>query len=192
MKKIISVFLFVVLNFCLSAQTGYRGHSWYSNVSDFPKSGQLVLSEYDRPSLGYDYPLIYEKKILGDKIFVFYNFDLRTDELNSVGYIISKDKTAILKEEFKNLKKREFQVDLENLSEYQEEDVQYVTDYFCFAYSLQMARFMEEGEEIKQSSKRTAIKITVYDYNDDTRVYIFENVINGRSAVVYVPHEQDY
>lgn len=32
----------------------------------------------------------------------------------------------------------------------------------------------------------------IYDFNDDTRVYIYDNVITGKAVVVYVPHEQDY
>ena len=32
----------------------------------------------------------------------------------------------------------------------------------------------------------------IYDYNDDTRIYIYENCIEDKAAVVYVPHVQDY
>lgn len=32
----------------------------------------------------------------------------------------------------------------------------------------------------------------IYDYNDDTRVYIYDNIIKDKAVVVYVPHEQDY
>ena len=34
--------------------------------------------------------------------------------------------------------------------------------------------------------------VYIYDYNDDTRVYIYENFIEDKTFVVYVPHEQDY
>ena len=35
-------------------------------------------------------------------------------------------------------------------------------------------------------------RIYIYDYNDDTRVYLFENVVKGVLFVVYTHHEQDF
>ena len=32
----------------------------------------------------------------------------------------------------------------------------------------------------------------IYDFNDDTRVFIYDNIIKDKLVVVYVPHEQDY
>ena len=32
----------------------------------------------------------------------------------------------------------------------------------------------------------------IYDFNEDTRVYIYDNIIKDKAVVVYVPHEQDY
>ena len=32
----------------------------------------------------------------------------------------------------------------------------------------------------------------IFDYNKDTRMYVFDNLIKDKAVVVYVPHEQDY
>ena len=32
----------------------------------------------------------------------------------------------------------------------------------------------------------------IFDYNKDTRMYVFDNIIKDKAVVVYVPHEQDY
>ena len=34
--------------------------------------------------------------------------------------------------------------------------------------------------------------VSVYDYNDDTRICIWENFIDGSVFVIYYYHEQDY
>ena len=54
-------------------------------------------------------------------------------------------------------------------------------------------------DEMKQTSVTDIIlkdkgtgTITVYDYNDDTRVYILENVVEDKIFVIYLYHEQDY
>lgn len=47
-------------------------------------------------------------------------------------------------------------------------------------------------EEIKPEPGNDTGKIYIYDYNEDTRVYLYENVVTDYAFVVYVPHEQDY
>jgi len=32
----------------------------------------------------------------------------------------------------------------------------------------------------------------IFDYNEDTRMYVFDNLVKDKAVVVYVPHEQDY
>lgn len=41
-------------------------------------------------------------------------------------------------------------------------------------------------------NKKATGTLYIYDYNDDTRVYIYDNIIKDKAVVVYVPHEQDY
>ena len=43
-----------------------------------------------------------------------------------------------------------------------------------------------------ENSTETNGTLYIYDYNDDTRVYIYDNIIKDKAVVVYVPHEQDY
>ena len=48
-------------------------------------------------------------------------------------------------------------------------------------------------EELRAAEDKTASgRITIYDYNEDTRCYVIENFIVGKTAVIYVPHEQDF
>jgi len=32
----------------------------------------------------------------------------------------------------------------------------------------------------------------IFDYNKDTRMYVFDNLVKDKTVVVYVPHEQDF
>jgi hypothetical protein len=43
-----------------------------------------------------------------------------------------------------------------------------------------------------QMFKGKGAKISIYNYNDDTRVYIFEKTKKGTTFVVYAYHEQEF
>ena len=47
-------------------------------------------------------------------------------------------------------------------------------------------------EELKIDEGNGKSTVYIYDYNDDTRVYIFENLVEGLTFVYYAQHEQDF
>lgn len=182
MRKII--FIFVLLS-CFSAgfaDTGYRGIPWYSNAEVLPKLDQIIYNDL----------FIYEKIILGKKTHLFYAF--YENQFQFASYIITKDKTEALKKELKKLKKTEIKCILSNASEYiansqLEAEEWMIGDAFSIVYELEKLTL----EEIKAEEDKSADgRITIYDYNDDTRCYVIENYIPEKTAVVYVPYEQDY
>lgn len=182
MKKLFFTF---VLVFCLAAgfaETGYRGMQWYSNAEAFPKKDQIKLEDL----------LVYEKIILGKKTFLFYA--LYKNQLQFSAYVITKDKTEELKKELKKFKKTEIRADLTNTNEYPGK-TQIETETWMVSDAFEIVDQIEKTtpEEIKAAEDKTASgKITIYDYNEDTRCYVIENFIAGQTAVVYVPHEQEY
>lgn len=60
--------------------------------------------------------------------------------------------------------------------------------------------YERDGEEMfddidfidKLKNKNASGNLFIYNYNDDTRVYIYDNMIKDKAVVVYVPHVQDY
>ena len=65
-----------------------------------------------------------------------------------------------------------------------------MNDYF---YSIIMLGIRIDGiEELKNDEGNGKSTVYIYDYNDDTRVYIFENLVEGLTFVYYAQHEQDY
>lgn len=54
---------------------------------------------------------------------------------------------------------------------------------FFSAMNLKLAN--EQNENLSGT-------LYIFDYNKDTRMYVFDNIVKGKSIVVYVPHEQDY
>lgn len=180
MKKIF--FIFVLLS-CFAAgfaETGYRGIQWYSNIEAFPKKDQI----------NYEGLLVYEKIILGKKTYLFYA--LYENQLQLAAYIITKDKTEELKKELKKYKKTEIKADLANGNEYPgKTKIESESWMIGDAYNLVDQIEKVTPEELKAAEDKTASgKITIYDYNEDTRCYVLENFIADRTAVVYVPHEQ--
>ena len=202
MKKTIAIF-FLCCSLSLFAETGYRGYKWYSNIWDFPASGQI--EEAKEVGIGYNAPLVYEKKIMDEQTFLFYDFDTRTMELQAAGYLIPKNKTTELKTKIKEQKREEFkialneiiseyEIDEQDIVEYGEMLIKILAEYSTISECENIAKYMEiEREELEQHKDEKATgTITIYDYNDDTRIYLFEGAVKEKTVVVYVPHEQDY
>ena len=185
MKKI---FLIFVLVFCLAAgfaETGYRGHEWYSLKSSFPKTGQMQFE--DEVGLGTMDPLIYEKKILGIDNFLIFAFDTNTQEMIAAGYLIPVDKTGELKKQLTK-KKTEIKKDYPFYEGRPSFDDKAIDNFFIFGDFYFYFRF----PELDGSDKNGKWIITIYDYNDDTQCLIFENAVPGQTVVMYLPHEQDF
>ncbi len=191
MKKIIFIF---VLLFCFTgafAETGYRGHQWYSKFDTFPKSGQ----ESNNLAYGTTMPLIYKKTIIESDTFLFYGINFINGELEAAGYLIPKSKTELLKKELKSKKSTIINFDFSDF-EYESGETPMENDFYIFAdfsfFSKKLESITSQDKEDLKAFKKAAGRITIYNYNDDTRCYIFENATPDRTVVIYVPHEQDY
>lgn len=140
-----------------------------------------------------------------DDIFIEYG------ALESVCYIIERERTTEL---FQKLGKgtRSYPItktkgdisdlfpkeqELKKLKSFSKDAVDSITRMFFIQFSR---AYETDGEEVFSNIDfitRTATPnapgtLYIYDYNDDTRLYIYDNVITGKAVVVYVPHEQDY
>ncbi len=69
----------------------------------------------------------------------------------------------------------------------------------CFIVSDNYELFGEDGfsshqnlEIANEQNENLSGTLYIFDYNKDTRMYVFENIIKDKAVVVYVPHEQDY
>lgn len=203
MKKQIITLLFLICTAAgLAAETGYRGYEWYSNTWTFPATDRVIKLE--EIGIGYNSPFIYEKNIMGDKTFLIFDFDTRTYELVAAGYLIPKEKTTELKNKFINLKKEElktsilfeeYEIDEDDIKELGEIRVKGFVQYCIFTDCENLTRWFElEREEFNKEAldPKGPGTITIYDYNDDTRCFVFEGTYPGYTVVVYAPHEQDY
>lgn len=182
MKKLISIFVLLSCFFGAFAEKGYRGMQWYSSAETFPKKDQIE----------YDGLLVYEKIILGEKAFLFYAFF--ENQLQFAAYIIAQNKTEELKKDLKKYKKTEIRAELSNGNEYPAE-TQIEAESWMIGDAYVLVDQIEKvtPEELKAEEDKTASgRITIYDYNEDTRCYVLENFIANRTAVVYIPHEQDF
>lgn len=69
-----------------------------------------------------------------------------------------------------------------------------VLEVFTLAAEAELYGQKSTFVNLKPISEKPEGKSTlyIYDYNDDTRAYIYENIIEGQTVVVYAPHEQDF
>ena len=195
MKKTIAIF-FLCCSLSLFAETGYRGYKWYSNKNDFPKTGRLDTSKIT----GWEDILIYKKQVLEEPNFLYYGFTFDDEEFIDAGYVIQNDKTPELKKQLKEKIIKEIKVELGDLDEQlaeakitDEEAREYgeKEDNHFFYDQLSWIALMLERNGTGDIEEGPGL-LTIYDYNNDTRIYLFEGAVTGKTVVVYVPHEQDY
>ena len=69
----------------------------------------------------------------------------------------------------------------------------------CFIVSDNYELFGEDSfsshqnlEIANEQNENLSGTLYIFDYNKDTRMYVFDNIIKDKAVVVYVPHEQDY
>lgn len=200
MKK---TFFSLVLFFCgilMFAETGYRGHEWYKDTTDMPSYGKIAISN---KKLWLDVCLLYKRNILDDYTYLFYGY--YKGDLESAGYLIPKDKTQQVKDKLKDKKKNEYKINIDGLSNIDkklQEFKQSITDkenykeqednLFYFSQLSYYASMIEIFGFNGLLDKKPNLTLTIYDYNDNTRCYIFEGAIKDKTVVIYLPHEQDY
>ena len=202
MKKTITTLLILFLTLGLFAETGYQKHQWYSNPGDFPKYGRIDYTE--TPQYGIKWPYIYKAEIQKKSTFVYYCFSglyeaFQTPEFISAGFFISeKNAKDYVKQTLQNKTKVGIveAYDVELYREAEEGIPEEINDFFMLADFTDCARYVDElgiettnKEFIKEKKSNSTIShISIYDYNDDTRCYIFENFVPGRTAIIFGPH----
>jgi hypothetical protein len=195
MKKL---FFSFILIFCLSAgfaETGYRGHEWYSKKNTFSKNG---LDSAQTGSCAEN--LIYSKSILETKTYLIYSFAYDNNELLSAGYVIPKNKEKLLKQALKSKNKKSYKIELGDygnleaeIKEFTEKNEKEICSYIYDSLSCLIFQINNFGNGISEIIEPNGnYTLTIYDYNDDTRCYIFENAVPDKTVVIYIPHEQDY
>lgn len=198
-KQTIALFILIFTAAGLTAETGYKGINW--------GSAEFIITYYEGeeinpvPNKDNYYPMLYKKTLLGEETNLFY---LMQSEYGLLGVFYVTPETNNEKLKF-NLRNKEkiyeypFLRDAENqLWKKAEEEFKEAIDYPIVEYSIgfymwQFAGAYEFEYKVQQfPTEGLEGIISVYDYNDDTRLYIFENIIPEKTIVVYFPYEQDY
>lgn len=203
MKKTITTLLFLFLMLGLFAETGYQKHQWYCKPGDFPRYGRIIEDYDDLPKSGFKWPYIYNAEIQGNSIFIFYIFsgiyeNFEIPELIAAAYLMPEKEA---KEHLKGIvATRKIIETLEfynyEYEEFDDTEPREINDFFTLAFFSDVIKNIEQlgvkeiKEELKKEkkTKNTSSTISIYDYNDDTRCYIFEDFVPGRTVFLYVPH----
>lgn len=183
MKRTIAILLFFMSNM-LYAETGYRGHQWYQFEDVF---SHYTAKESD---IIHDlYTLSFSREILGEKNTIYYAFTNKNMQLISAGYIATKDKLKLFKTKIQD-KKNEKTISIKLQNKYlNEEDPVF---RFIFYTSISTTILQDGINQFEKDNKTTQgnCTVSIYNYNDDTRIYLFET--EKEFIVVYAPYEQDY
>lgn len=191
MKKTITTLLILFLTLGIFAETGYNNHSWLI------KKENLQLNYRIEPGDDklWEDTAAEKKPILGKETVIYYHFG--NDVLYSISYCTKNEKTELIKKkmpepimEIKTISiPFSYFVSKGILSETNDLDL-----YFNKQMAISALNYELDGyDQLKEvATEDGACTISIYDYNDDTRVYIFDNNIEGLTFVVYTYHEQDY
>lgn len=184
MKKI----LFILLFSCIAgafAETGYNGHQWWTSrqvVKDKLLYRTEPTTQNKTDEEFYIYVEVETKTMLGIKTNVYYHFFEKT--LSGVTYSLPPEKTKELKTKYKDKVKEleiEYKIDADT-------EVQQNASFHNFIFN---AMTMGDTEYISGFEGK-GNRISIYNYNDDTRVYILEDKLHNKTFVAYMYHEQDY
>jgi len=195
MKKIKTTLLFLLLVFGLFAETGYNKNQWRT-----PKDSiKLLFATTPGEDKRWQTTLAESKTMLGEETKVYYHF--YENQLLTVSYNISSSKITTLKSKFKNkvFEIKTISMDKEvyvkslvengTLADYQ--DLNLALN--CLLAEATLAYEIEGFQVLKDINYPDGkAKISIYDYNDDTRVCLYENFIDGTVFVIYYFHDQDF
>lgn len=185
MKKIFIILLMLSCFAGAFAETGYNGNQWWSK-RQLVKNNLLYLITpiipKDDSAECYEYIEIESKNMLGVKTSVYYHFFDET--LSAVSYSLPTEKTKEIKSKFKN-KVQELEIELKTEDN---TDIEQNCELENYVFNAMITGDIEYFKNFKGKGAR----LSIYDYNDDTRVYIFENTTEGKTFVVYTYHEQDF
>ena len=181
------MFIFVLV-FCLAAgfaETGYDGLQWGTKHNNIPYP-EITKELKAR-----------EKKMVGVNTVVFYH--LTAGQLKGVSYSLPAEKTDLLKSKYNNLLgtlkrpvitqqkwsemlKKENRLSQKTTAE----EIDRESNKIIYSYARDIV------ERNYYDIDRGDARIYVYDYNNDTIAFLFENFVEGVTFVVYTQYEQDY
>jgi hypothetical protein len=193
MKKLFFIF---VLVFCLAAgfaETGYAGTPWGTLKQNLKIGDRIAPTD----NALWESTEARKKLILNRQNTVYYHFF--ENQLYGVSYTLQAEDTKQICAKFTNkvdiLKvpattKEEW---IDNLIAQRMIDNKEDNALINLASNKMIFEVAAVFEFYGNQAKKTGdAKIYIYDYNEDTRVYIFENMVEGLTFVTYMWHEQDF
>ncbi len=190
MKKTITTLLITFLFLGLFAETGYNKHQWFSNKEELLLPFRIEPGE-DKL---WEETEAERKVILGTEKNVYYHFI--DNGLYAVSYFIRAEKTDLLRKKLTapvyEIKSKSIPMVyiLNDIPEgIKDEDLYLNNRMATSAFNFELTGYDQLKALEVENGEST---ISIYDYNDDTRLYVFENFIKGATFVVYTYHEQDY
>ena len=121
--------------------------------------------------------------------------------LNAISYIINRKKVLALKQKLGNVLlsypiiKSEKSIPKDISQEAFDVTMKIMLSRITYEYEEHGEEVFDDFDSISciaKKNQKAPGTLSLYDYNDDTRVYIYDNIIKDKAVVVYVPHEQDY
>lgn len=200
MKKTIAILLFLICSVFLFAETGYRGFEWGTSEFLF----ELKAGEEDEPIETEDLPIstkVYKTKLLGEERNLYYYF--ANDMLVSALYFIPAELTDRLLNNLEDNKliaqrsveeemAKQFEESVKQIFTNVEEQDQNLRNFMLGSLLITLCFQIDDADFNQLEKQEGECLIYIYNYNNDTRLYIYKNITKGKTAVVYIPHEQDY
>lgn len=201
MKKQIITLLFLICTAAgLAAETGYRGFEWGTSEFLF----DIKAGEEDEPIETKDLPIstkVYRTKLLGEERNLYYYF--ANDMLVSALYFIPAELTDRLLNNLEDNKLiaqrsveeeivKQFEEGVKQIFTNEEEQDQNLRNFMLGSLFITLCFQIDDADFNQLEKQEGECLIYIYNYNNDTRLYIYKNITKGKTAVVYIPHEQDY
>lgn len=197
-KQIIALFIMTFMAAGLAAETGYKGINWGSSEFIIESKEGEETNPLSKAQPGY-ITKVYEKQLLGEKTNLFYILQ-KDYGLICIYYSTPKGNTRKLKSNLKNknlvgtIKYPSIDVSTlkEKIKQQVPDDADRLVEWLAGFTLMHFPLGLETEYRYKWPNLEGDGLISIYDYNDDTRIYIFENIILEKTVVVYFPHEEDY
>ena len=192
-KQTIAFFILIFTAAGLTAETGYQSHKWYETINNFSRSNRIQFE--DDPLYGLVFPLAYNKNIENEQTILYYGFDTEYFEFIAAGFTVTNKTAEKIKSKLGpkiNTYKitTEYRTEEELDFEGNEEEIRKYKDCFIFVDLRSVAYGIDLGY-VEEFEKGDGV-ITIYNYNDDTRAYVFENFYDKRTTIVFIPYNRGY
>lgn len=211
MKKTFLCIIFICCLLCGFADTGYSGYEWNTPITRYNENDENLCVWEKTPDITI---LSFSNVIMGNPSIK--SFYLERQRLKAITYCIA---TEDLEELINNLSEKKKIVEIktflfskndvfnemkecisnENIPSQIDRTKEKTNLFFLITEELKTVEFAQkcEIEGYKTLKKENANKdgvgtVYIFDYNDDTRIYILSENIEGLTFVAYVPHHKDY